>query len=218
MLFCHDQRSRWGLEKLPIPPSEVHVRTLAKEGERGIFFYFTAPGGRGEGRRHFWRFYDLKRDRMVDNRFLITNLIACSPDTPRVVGDADVFAAQEKVIADILASVQEQQALEAAPKVLDPLQQTVITLLRSYLNSPAVKRADVREAMQRLRQPMTHTAVWELRGAYEEFQTDPDIQSLVVFISKLADSDGGSTKGTNDRDVPLSREDLHLVCFDFVWS
>ena len=198
-------------------PDGIHSG-LAKEGERGIFFYFTAPGGRGNGRRHFWRFYDLKRNRMVDNRFLITNLIACSPDTPRVIGDADVFAAQEKVIADILASVQEQQAMEAAPKVLDPLQQTVITLLRSYLNSPAVKRADVREAMQRLRQPMTHTAVRELRVAYERFQEDLEIQALVAFIHKPAHSDAGSTKGTDEPVVRLSREDLHLVCFDYVWS
>ena len=92
---------------------------------------------------------------MLDNRFLIANLISCSPDTPRVVGDCDVFAIQDRVIDDILNSVREQQAVEAAPRILDPLQQTVITLLRSYLNSPAVKRAEVREAMQRLRSPMT---------------------------------------------------------------
>ena len=46
--------------------------------------------------------------------------------------------------------------MEAAPPILDPLQQTVITLLRGYLNSPAVNHADVRDAMKRLRSPMTH--------------------------------------------------------------
>ena len=73
---------------------------------------------------------------MLDNRFLIANLISCSPDTPRVVGDCYVFAIQDRVIDDILGSVREQQAVEAAPRILDPLQQTIITLLRSYLNSP----------------------------------------------------------------------------------
>lgn len=198
-------------------PDGIHSG-LAREGEQGIFFYFTAPGDHGDGRRHFWRFYDLKHNRMLDNRFLITNLIACSPDTPRVIGEADVFAVQEEVIVDILASVQELQAMEAAPKVLDPLQQTVITLLRTYLNSPAINRSDVRQSMQRLRQPMTHTAVRELRGAYEQFQTNQEIQTLVGFIGKLAHSDSGSTNGENERDVRLSREDLHLVCFDFVCS
>ncbi|MFH1141424.1 MAG: helicase, partial [Chloroflexota bacterium] len=179
---------------------------------------FTAAGGRGEGRRHFWRYYDIKRGRMLDNRFLITNLIACSPDTPRVVGDADVFAIQEKVIEDILGSVREQQAVEAAPKVLDPLQQTVITLLRGYLNSPAVKRSDVREAMQRLRQPMTHTSVRELRRAYERFQEDQRIIDLVGAIRTLVETAQGSEKGSASGVDTLSREDLHLVCFNFVWS
>ena len=127
-----DSGARDMLEGLP---DGIHSG-LARAGERGIFFYFTAPGDDGEGRRHFWRYYDLNRRRVLDNRFLIANLIACAPDTPRVVGDCDVFAVQDKVIDDILGSVQERQAVEAAPKMLDPLQQTVITLLRGYLNSP----------------------------------------------------------------------------------
>jgi superfamily II DNA or RNA helicase len=198
-------------------PDGIHSG-LGREGERGIFFYFTAPGECGASRRHFWRYYDTKRGRMLDNRFLITNLVACSPDTPRVVGDVDVFAIQEKVVEDILSSVHEQQALEAAPKILDPLQQTVITLLRGYLNSPVTKRSDVREAMQRLRQPMTHTAVRELRRAYDQFQQGQNILGLVDFICKLVSPDSKSVNGSEEGQAPLSREDLHLVCFDFVWS
>ena len=111
------------LEELP---DGIHSG-LAKDSERGMFFYFTAPGQRDEGRRHFWRYYDIKRDRVFDNRFLIANLIAWFTDTPRVVGDCNVFDIQNRVIDDILGSVQEQQAVEAAPRILDPLQQTVIT-------------------------------------------------------------------------------------------
>jgi hypothetical protein len=196
-------------------PDGIHSG-LARQEEQGIFFYFTAPAA--EGRHHFWRYYDLHRKRILDNRFLITNLIACSPDTPRVVGDADVFAIQDKVIEDILSSVQEQQALEAAPKILDPLQQTVITLLRGYLNSPAVGRGVVRDAMQRLSKPMANVSIRELRGAYNQFQKDQDIVALVRIIDGLVEpmhEDGeDGTRGSK----PLSREDLHLVCFDYVWS
>ena len=49
---------------------------LARPGERGLFLYFTAPRRDGEGRDHFWRYYDLKLGRVLDNRFLIANLIA----------------------------------------------------------------------------------------------------------------------------------------------
>ena len=183
-----------------------------------MFFYFTAPGQRGEGRRHFWRYYDINRDRVLDNRFLIANLIACSPDTPRVVGDCDVFAIQDRVIEDILGSVREQQAVEAAPRILDPLQQTVITLLRGYLSSPAVQRVEVRETMQRLRFPMTHTAIRDLRRVYEQFQRDQDIAPVIGYVLSMdaVEADAGSSG--SDAHTPLTREDLHLVCFDYIWS
>ena len=204
-------------EMLEELPHGIHSG-LGQAGERGLFFYFTAPGGRGEGRRHFWRYYDMNRDRVLDNRFLIANLIACAPDTPRVVGDCDVFAIQDKVIDDILHSVQEQQAVETAPTILDPLQQTVITLLRGYLNSPTVTRSDVRDAMQRLSGPMTHTAIRDLRRAYEKFQHDQGVEAVMSHVRSI--DAVGSVAGANDSNpqAPLSRDDLHLVCFDFVWS
>jgi len=202
------------LEELP---DGIHSG-LAREGERGIFFYFTAPGGSGGGRRHFWRYFDLQRNHIIDNRFLIANLISCSPDTPRVVGDTDVFAIQEKVIEDILQSVRQQQAIEAAPKILDPLQQTVITLLRGYLNSPNVKRSEVKDAMQRLRQPMTHAAIRDLRKAYERFQRDQAVQSLLDSVRAVAATEAAWETPEGGASLPLTREELRLICFDFVWS
>ena len=209
-----DTGAREMLEDLP---DGIHSG-LARAGEKGMFFYFTAPGPREEGQRHFWRYYDISRDRVLDNRFLIANLISCSPDTPRVVGDCDVFAIQDRVVDDILNSVREQQAAEAAPRILDPLQQTVITLLRGYLNSPAAQRAEVREAMQRLRFPMTHIAIRDLRRVYEQFQRDQDIAPVVGYVLSMdaVEADAGSSG--SDAHTPLTREDLHLVCFDCIWS
>ena len=201
------------LEELP---DGIHSG-LARKEEKGIFFYFTAPSEKGEGRRHFWRYYDLNSGRILDNRFLITNLIACSPDTPRVVGDVNVFEIQEKVLDDILRSVQEQEAVEAAPKILDPIQQTVITLLRGYLNSPLVKRYEVKDAIKRLSEPMTHTAIRLLRKAFEDFQQKKDIEVLVKSIGATGKRDENRLPDQEQRQ-PLKREDLHLVCFDFVWS
>ena len=202
------------LEELP---DGIHSG-LVRDGERGMFYYFTAPGPEGEGRRHFWRYYDIGRDRVFDNRFLIANLIACSPDTPRVVGDCDVFDIQDRVIDDILNSVREQQAVEAAPTILDPLQQTVITLLRGYLNSPAVSRGDVREAMKRLRSPMPNIAIRDLRRVYEQFQTDQNIELVISHVQSIEAVELEVGPAGSDTRPALSREDLHLVCFDYVWS
>jgi hypothetical protein len=49
------------------------------------------------------------------------------PDTPRVVDpECDVFEIQEKIIEDILSTQENIQALESAPKTIDPMQQTSI--------------------------------------------------------------------------------------------
>ena len=60
-----DTGAREMLEDLP---DGIHSG-LARDGEKGMFFYYTAPGPRGEGRRHFWRYYDISRNRVLDNRF-----------------------------------------------------------------------------------------------------------------------------------------------------
>ena len=205
-----------GRDMLEGLPDGIHSG-LGQAGKKGVFFYFTTPAKCTGERRHFWRYYDMIEDRVLDNRFLITNLIACAPDTPRLVGDCDVFNVQERVIEDILESAQEQQAVESAPRILDPIQQTVMTLLRGYINSPVSNRNDVRNAMQSLRAPMTHTAIRELRVAYERFQREQDIQSLIVQIA----SEVGFTEASqnpSESQLPLSKNDLHLVCFDYVWS
>ena len=204
-------------EMLDELPDGIHSG-LARPGENGLFFYFTAPGRNGEGRRHFWRYYDFNSGRVVDNRFLIANLIACSPDTPRVVGDCDIFAIQEKVIDDILDSVREQQAIDAAPKILDPLQQTVITLLRGYVNSPAVERHVVRDAMRRLRSPMSHAAIRDLRRVYDNLQRDQNIEPVISHIHSMDAVEPETDPPDPGTHAPLSREDLNLVCFDYVCS
>ena len=68
---------------------------LVRQGARGVFFYFTAKRNVGASlrgaqptRQHYWRYIDLSQDkrggRIEDNRYVITNLIQCQPDTPRV--------------------------------------------------------------------------------------------------------------------------------------
>ena len=157
-----------GQDTLETLPDGIHSG-LARGRTKGIFFYFKAPDPAGQGHLHFWRYYDLREDRIVDNRYLIANVIACNSDTPRVVADYNVFDLQEKVIADILQSHQRQQAIQAAPKVIDPIQQTIGALLEAVLS---------------------------LRSRYG---TSPE---------------AGSGRATKE----LRREDLHLVCFDYVSS
>lgn len=210
-----------GLEMLESLPDGIHSG-LAKAGAKGVFFYFQG-NARESGKIHFWKYFDLKEQQIVDNRYVIANLISCERDTPRVVDPEmfrSVFDLQEKVIEDILRSVQEQKALEAAPRSVDPVQQTVATALQGYLNHPDVDRARAIEAIRFLNKPMLKVQVSELRRAYKEFQGKGDIQALLVAVQRVGEGYGEQQKTghtfASTSVCEMRREDLRLICFDLV--
>jgi hypothetical protein len=223
-----DSGMRNMLEELP---DGIHSG-LARQSAKGVFFYFTASQNVGTplmgvrpSRQHYWRYIDLSGDwkggRIEDNRYVITNLIQCQPDTPRVVPfetEVDIFALQEKVIASIVQSSAEQVAVEEAPKLLDPIQQTIATTLRGYINSPAVSRKDVIAAIQQLNQPLPGVFVKELRRAYESFSADGQVDELLIAVQRISQEQEPPASAESESKAPVRREDLKLVCFDYVWQ
>ncbi|MFL5624625.1 MAG: helicase-related protein, partial [Ktedonobacteraceae bacterium] len=225
-----DSDMRQSLEGLP---DGIHSG-LVRQGAKGVFFYFTAQDKkRGKGaargaRSHYWRYIDLSQDwrggQIEDNRFVITNLIQCQPDTPRVVpadGEIDIFTLQEQVIASIIQSSVEQVAVEAAPKLLDPIQQTIATILRSYINSPTISRKEIMNALQLLTEPQPGVYIKELRKAYETFIANNQIEALIAAVKNIAVGTATTSKavadnGNTENKIPVKREDLHLICFDYV--
>jgi superfamily II DNA or RNA helicase len=208
-----------GKEMLDSLPDGIHSG-LVKSSAKGVFFYFQAAVKEGE-KLHFWKYYDVKAQTIIDNRYIIANLIACQNDTPRVV-DPDlfnsVFDLQEKTIADILESEEEKRALEAAPRSVDPIQQTVATALQSYLNHPDVNRREAIEVIRFLNQPMLRIQIQKLRQAYREFQSKNDIKTLLSAIEELRKTSGGEKvmREPAEKSKQLTREDLRLICFDVV--
>jgi hypothetical protein len=55
-----------------------------------------------------------------------------------------------------------------------------------------------------------------MRRTYEELLRLKDIRKLVDKVNSLA----GAVAATAPREVeaPLQREDLHLICYDYIWS
>lgn len=162
-----------------------------------------------------------ERDRrIVDNRYIVANLIACQKDTPRVDPEifGSVFELQEKVIEDILQSEEEKRALEVAPRAVDPIQQTVATALQSYLNHPDVDRKQAIEIIRFLNQPMLTVQVRKLRQSFRAFQGKNDIKLLLKEIQDLHDASGGQQgmKEPAEKSKQLKRDDLQLICFDVV--
>jgi superfamily II DNA or RNA helicase len=226
-----DAGMRQALEELP---DGIHSG-LAREKAKGVFFSFTAPAepvgetaahtGGKQPRQHFWRYIDLSGDarggRIEDNRYVVTNLIQCQPDTPRVVpvdGEVDIFALQEQVIASIVQSSVEQAAVEEAPRQLDPIQQTIATVLRGYINSPTVSRKDVIAAIQQVNRPLPGVYIKELRRAYESFSAGGQVGELLAAIGSIGQEQAQPPGVESASKLPVRREDLKLVCFDYVWG
>jgi len=205
-----------GRDRLDTLPDGIHSG-LHKAGSRGLFFYFTAPDQEG-GRQHFWRFYDKENDRIIDNRFVIASLIACAPDTPRVIGNYDVFAIQEKVILDILKSAEAKAAVEAAPTIVDPVQKTLETLLGNHLNNPAVVRVEVRQLLVALRKPAANARIRQMKAAHAAFQANPQIVELLRALQPILQDAAPMQVERSAGRLPLAREDLHLICFDHLVS
>jgi hypothetical protein len=60
--------------------------------------------------------------RAYDNRYEIARLIRCGADEPRVIGEANVFEVQERLLDRILQALRSRQAVAAAPRILNPSQ------------------------------------------------------------------------------------------------
>jgi hypothetical protein len=206
-----------GEESVAELPDGIHSG-LVRENARGVFFYFQADG---ESTRHFWRYLDLRDGSILDNRFLIANLIACSPDTPRVVDPEmfeQVFDLQEKAIEDILKSVEQTAAMQAAPKIIDPVQQTLSAILQKHLSHPDVDRNDALEILRFLRQTMPKGPVKRLRAIQKEYQRDADLAAVLAALRQARQEYGTADVVEEKAEKSLKREDLRLICFDFVSS
>ena len=67
--------------------------------------------------------------------------------------------------------------------------------------------------------PMTRTAIRELSRVYERLQHDQGVESVTIpFRSIDSFGFGGNVASSPPPPAQVSRDDLHLVCFDFVWS
>jgi len=204
-------------EKLENLPDGIHSG-IHRNGYRGLFFYFTAPDPNNiNTRHHFWRYYDVQTQKITDNRYTIANLITCAADTPRFLGEANVFEIQEKVKADILKSIQTQTAMEAAPKIIDGIQQTVSSVLQANLNNPALNRSQTLQALKILRQPMIQSHIRSLKSAYEHYQVsrrEEELLKRVLEISKEPDE----PIETKIAAPQISADDLYLICWEYIWS
>lgn len=206
-----------GREMLDQLPDGIHSG-LERHNYRGMFFYLKGKFGEDKIEHHFWRYYDLNTGEIIDNRFHIVNIITCDTDTPRVIDpECNVFEIQEKIIEDILSTQENIQALESAPKTIDPMQQTVSSVLQGSIHSPKVDRKEALQAIKYLQHPLLGTHIKTLKKSYKEYQQSRDIRILLDTVLDLQKTYGNSefSSQATGKSI-LKREDLRLICYEYV--
>lgn len=220
-----DLLNRGMRQELDALPHGIHSG-MQREGARGVFFYFVAPSKdspeQPDERQHFWRYIDLSSGapRVEENRFLISRLLHCQPDTPRCEPfelEMSVFELQEMAISSIITSVHQQIVVEALPKVLDPIQKKLLTILRRALQTAHARQHDLKGALSRLEAPQPRVHLKALKRAlsrYEKDQQFPPLHEAIMGIDlpvEPAENEPSPEPGI------LQRHDLTLICFEYIW-
>lgn len=209
-----DLLNRDGASALMSLPNGIHSG-LRRDKCHGMFFYFQAPRSDGRGQRHFWRYIDARSHDIKENRFEIAQLISCLPDEPRVIDDQDVFAMQDQAIEHILAGDREAEARAAAPIAVDPIQQTVSEEIKNAIRRRCVDREKAKMCLGFLGQPMGRALHAKLKTANENWKTSKDDAALVEEVAGLS-AQFGKAKSADAGVKRLGREDLKLICFEYV--
>lgn len=109
--------------------------------------------------------------------------------------------------------------------VIDNQQQTIATTLRGYLNSPSFNRKEMVALLQWLAEPQPSVYIKSLRKAYDSFQAARQPEALINAIRELHAGSGvashetiASSPPTGEQRGIVWREDLRLICFEYVWE
>jgi len=119
------------------------------------------------------------------------------------------------MIEHLLAADREAEATAAAPTTIDPIQQTTAEGLKDALRRQSVDREMTKNCLRFLGQPMGRSLHVKLRRVHESWADARDAQALLTALSLMAERFGKDRAG-RDAASPLRREDLRLICFDFV--
>ena len=150
-------------------------------------------------------------------------IIACSPETPRFpppYQEVDVFELQDKVIESILGDVEQQEVATIVNKPVVEEQTLVSQILQGHLNNPDVDRQELRELRRFLKQPLVGAAVQQLRKALQTYSSTNDVQVLIETIRERYQHQGEFSSNSSGDKKPVSRikrEDLKLICYEYVY-
>src|SRR5258705_186196 len=96
-------------------------------------------------------------------------------------------------------------------------QLTVVELLREYVDYPEISRDEIREMRKFLKQPLPGVYVKRLRSSLQDFKLSKNILDLLAVARELQQA-FGVVETVEKPQQHISREDLHLTCYEYVCS
>ena len=86
------------------------------------------------------------------------------------------------------------------------------------MRSPTLDRKEVVALRKFIDQPLPNVYIRTLRASYNKFMDNEDALALIDTIREVQDKMGETeTKTPTDKTV-IQRDDLKLICFDYVWT
>jgi hypothetical protein len=125
-----------GQEVVSSLPDGIHSGHV-KKNQKGIVFYFQGRPAAGVT-YHFWKYLDLQDGRILDNRFLISNLIACQKTRHAISTQAWNLGFSSIRNAFWATSSRGKPTKSPCRKRPDVgrVQQALITILQAHINIP----------------------------------------------------------------------------------
>ncbi|MBW1676113.1 MAG: helicase [Deltaproteobacteria bacterium] len=191
-------------------PFGIHSGKARGDIGAGVFFYFRAEDN------HFWRFFDVGYNRILENRLDIFKRIYCKPDTPRVEADMDIYQLIEKIKNAISEDTKAQRAATMAPKKLNKVQSDLIAILREGVSKRKVAKASAYGVIKILNLPMTSAFVKDLKAVRDLFKETMDYVELdraLKAFGEQFEANGEDKEEEGPETRSFSPEDLELVCY-----
>lgn len=196
-----------GAKRLDSIPYGVHSGMQGKD-RKGVFFHFKV------GEEHFWRFYDVDENVILDSKLRIYRLIQCEESTPRADGEYDIDDILNKVKKALLDDLNGQRLLRL--QELPKSHKEILRKLRSLSRHPQVDKARLEKVLRALNRPLSPTLLRDLQKAFESSSTDGQrlVEALEGFVEKyrLGQGNGDEARPFGAM-TPIKEEDLELVVY-----
>jgi superfamily II DNA or RNA helicase len=212
-----------GADVLSQLPDGIHSG-MHRPGRRGVFFYYQRRGQTPADTDHYWRYIDAATGDVEDNRLALAELIRCGPDEPRLVDPAlkaQIHTLMAAVEEQIIETTREHEAVKTAPRELSADQSAVLVVLQQALHGGGVERRRLTALLGRLSLPLLAAPVKELKQALATYRRDGDTPAFVAACEQVSARYVPAPAPPADTGHPgvrpaLRREDLRLICFEFI--